>query len=229
METSISIPQHIHLCVDVQKVNLHGAGLRNGKKGQHIFFLNKGGFVPSINRKEKMGWRLMKIDFFFPLLNRNETLRLHITSLFITMAADKTTTGHHYSDKMNSFMQKQNSHAVISSPSSAPPSSLPLSLPPYLVNQKPQCSFMFCKKSFEKFLPKKKKKALTTLNSSSQAEYMQGYKADIVVANTLRLQMLMIHAPAERDFAGCHFRVAHTPPNPHLIIIISHVIDSSVC
>lgn len=45
----------------------------------------------------------MKIDFS----NRNTAPQLHITVLFITMAADKTTTGYHYSDEMNSFMQKE--------------------------------------------------------------------------------------------------------------------------
>lgn len=45
----------------------------------------------------------MKIDFS----NRNKAPRLHITVLLVTMAAGKTTTGYHYSDQMNSFMQKE--------------------------------------------------------------------------------------------------------------------------
>lgn len=99
---------------------------------------------------------VMKADenrLFFFFRSRNKTLRLHITSPFITMAADKTTTGYHYSNKMNSFMQKENSRALISCPSSP----LPPSLLPYLVNQKAQCSFAFCKKSFYDFATKKKK------------------------------------------------------------------------
>lgn len=100
------------------------------------------------------------------------------------------------------------------------------SLLPYLVNQKAQCSFAFCKKSFKTL---QQKKTTTTWNSFSQAEYMQGYKADIAVPNTLRVQMLIIHAPPERVLAGCHFWVARTSPNRRLIIIISRVIDSSVC
>lgn len=39
--------------------------------------------------------------------NRNEALQMHISSFFITMAADKATTGFHYSAEMNSFMQKE--------------------------------------------------------------------------------------------------------------------------
>lgn len=38
---------------------------------------------------------------------RNKRPLLHITSLFITMAADKSTTGYHDSEKMNSFIQKE--------------------------------------------------------------------------------------------------------------------------
>lgn len=183
--------------------------------------MNKGRFVRSINGKEKMWWRLMKIDSFFSTAETRHSgciLPRPLSPWQLIKPQQGTIIPTRW---IHSCRRRT---AMLLSPLLLLPY-LPLF---FLISSIRKLNVLL---HFAKNLLRlcNKKKTTTTWNSFSQAEYMQGYMADIAVPNTLRVQMLIIHAPPERVLAGCHFWVARTSPNSRLIIIISRVIDSSVC